>query len=50
MEPGPGGARVTLETGLQLRGVWRIVRLPLALLYRRQLARDLARLKTLVEG
>ena len=50
VEPSPGGAHVTLETELQFHGAWRVLQPLVALVYRRQLARDLRCLKGLVEG
>lgn len=50
VEPAPDGARVTLNTELRLRGQWRVMEPLLALVYKRQLRGDLARLKTFIES
>jgi hypothetical protein len=41
---------VTLNTEIRLRGQWRVMEPLLALVYKRQLRGDLARLKTFIES
>src|SRR5690242_9590673 len=50
VEPALDGARVTLNTEIRLRGQWRVMEPLLALVYKRQLRGDLARLKTFIES